>query len=328
MISWMSKIPIHGGSLSTIIGDRLSSRRMESMTSEFFQVPLADNSILTGEIDFLRNMDIKANILLVHGLGSSCHDPSIVRQSRYLAKNGFKVFRLNHRNTGSGRGKAVGFYHGFRGADLRDALAHLQQMEPCQKWILISHSLSGNMVMKIAGMKPYSDDLKSLGCVGVAAISPVVDLATSSRTMHKPMFGIFDKVFMKKIERYIKKLENIDDALRKAASRAKGVAEFDEFFLVPALGLSKVDEYYNLASSMDVLNQIALPTEIFCAKDDPIATGTYDILLRVRNPNIHLHASRFGGHLGFVHFDLRTWKLDFSIDSVLSIACDKMLSNS
>jgi predicted alpha/beta-fold hydrolase len=323
----LGEIPIPGGSLSTILGAKLSARRVLSMVSIPFDVTLSDASILSGEIDGCSNPSPKANILLVHGLGSSCHDPSIVRQARYLAMNGFKVFRLNHRNSGSGKGKAKGFYHGLRGADIKDALVHLQKIEPNKKWILIGHSLSGNMVMKIAGSREHSSALRALGCAGVAAVSPVVDLGTASRSMHKPMLGLFDKVFMQKISRYIRDLESLNESLRDAAKRARCLAEFDEMFLAPALGLERAEDYYNLASSRDVLHSIELPTEVFLAKDDPIAPGTYKILTQVINPNIRLHASRFGGHLGFIHFDLRKLSLDFSIDREVSNACDRILAS-
>ncbi|NBW83128.1 alpha/beta fold hydrolase, partial [bacterium] len=264
-------------------------------------------------------------ILLVHGLGSSCHDPSIVRQARFLAQKNFKVFRLNHRNIGSGKGKASGFYHGFRGPDIKEALADLHKREPNARWILVGHSMSGNMVLKIAGVSEHAAELKSMGCVGVSAISPVVDLGSSSRAMHKPMFGLFNTLFLKKINAYIRRLD-VDESLKAAARQAKKLFEFDEMFLAPALGLPDAQAYYDIASSKDVLNEIEIHTEVFLAKDDPIAPGTYKILQQTKNPNLRVHASRFGGHLGFVRYDLRTRRFNFFIDELLGQACERMSS--
>jgi predicted alpha/beta-fold hydrolase len=320
-------LPIPNGSISTILGARLSAAKIIQMSSAPFEVKLTDGSVLTGEFDTLGSPDkVRANILLVHGLGSSCHDPSVVRQARFLASNGYKVFRLNHRNVGSGKGKAQGFYHGDRGVDLKEALVQLQKKESNKAWILIGHSMSGNMALKIAGSKEHSETLKELGCIGVAAISPVVDIKSSSKNMHKPMFGLFNRVFMKKISSYLRRLENLDEALRNAANRSIKLADFDENFLAPALGLANADEFYNRASSRDFLNLIELPTEVFLSKDDPIAPGTYQLLAECNNPNIILHTSRFGGHLGFVHFDLRKLLPDFPIDRQLHQACEKMLA--
>ncbi|MFZ9520510.1 MAG: alpha/beta fold hydrolase [Silvanigrellaceae bacterium] len=324
--SWAT-LPLPNGSLSTMIAARLSAKHVLPMMSTPFKVSLGDGSILTGEIDCLSNSNPKANIILVHGLGSSCHDPSIVRQARFLAQRNFKVFRLNHRNIGSGKGKALGFYHGFRGPDIKEALADLHKREPGARWILVGHSMSGNMVLKIAGVKEHADELKSMGCVGVSAISPVVDLRRSSRSMHKPMFGLFNTLFLKKINAYIRRLDNVDESLKTAARGAKKLFEFDELFLAPALGLPGAQAYYDLASSKDVLDEIQIQTEIFLAKDDPIAPGTYKILQQTKNPNLRIHASRFGGHLGFLRFDFKARKFNFFIDELLGKTCDQMIAN-
>jgi predicted alpha/beta-fold hydrolase len=309
-----------------MLGARLSAKYIHPMESTPFSVTLNDGSILTGEIDSLGHSNPKANIILVHGLGSSCHDPSIVRQSRFLALKNFKVFRLNHRNIGSGKHKASGFYHGFRGSDIKEALADLHKREPNARWILVGHSMSGNMVLKIAGIKEHADELKRMGCVGVSAISPVVDLRSSSHSMHKPMFGLFNNLFLKKINSYIRHLDGVDESLKTAARRVKKLFEFDEVFLAPALGLSDAQAYYDIASSKDVLNNIEIRTEVFLAKDDPIAPGTLQILRGIRNPNLIIHASRFGGHLGFVSYDFKRRKINFFIDDLLAQACERMSS--
>lgn len=179
-----------------------------------------------------------------------------------------------------------------RGADLIETLAQLHKNEINKKWILVGHSLSGNMALKVAGIPQHSSALKEHGCIGVVAVSPVVDLKTSSHNMHKPMFGLFDRVFRKRIGQHLKQVNNLDPQLLRAAAQAKKLAQFDENFLAPALALQKVDEYYNLASSQDVLHKIEIATEIFLATDDPIAPRTYQILAQVNNPNIRLHAYR------------------------------------
>lgn len=321
----LGSLPIPHGSLSTILSASFSGKHVTKKSSPRFDVTLSDGSVLSGEIELPESGSAKANILLVHGLGSSCHDPAVVRQSRFLAERGFKVYRLNHRNVGSGKGKASGFYHGFRGADLYESIAFLKKSEPQQKWILIGQSLSGNMVMKIAGAQESSELLRQLGCIGVAAVSPVVDLRSSSLNMHRPMFGVFNKLFLRKINSYLSRLGEMEDELLSAARRAKKLSQFDENFLAPALGLSSADDYYERASCRDVLDKILLPTEVFLAKDDPIAPGTFEILRKSRNPFVKLNVFRFGGHLGFLEFDLLKRSFTFPIDRHLSEACERFV---
>lgn len=319
-------LPIPHGSLATILGARFSERFVTNAVSPLFDVTLSDGSVLSGEIDLPLDGHARANILLVHGLGSSCHDPAVVRQSRCLADRGFKVYRLNHRNVGSGKGKASGFYHGFRGDDLCGALAYLQKSEPLQKWILVGQSLSGNMVMKIAGAPDSSGLLRQLGCIGVVAVSPVVDLRASSLNMHRPMFGVFNKLFLRKINNYLSRLGHVEEELLSAARRAKKLSQFDENFLAPALGLQSADDYYERASCRDVLDKIFIPTEVFLAKDDPIAPGTFEILRKSKNPFVKLNVFRFGGHLGFLEFNMLTRSFSFPIDRHLGEACERIVT--
>ncbi|MEY3902071.1 MAG: hypothetical protein RL189_1377 [Pseudomonadota bacterium] len=322
----LASFPIPHGSLSTILGASFSGKHVTKKSSPRFDVTLSDGSVLSGEVDLPDCATAKANVLLVHGLGSSCHDPAVVRQARFLAERGFKVYRLNHRNVGSGKGKASGFYHGFRGADLHEAIAFLKKSDTQQKWILIGQSLSGNMVMKIAGGKESSEILRQLGCIGVAAVSPVIDLRSSSLNMHRPMFGVFNKLFLRKINSYLSRLGEMEEELLSAARRAKKLSQFDENFLAPALGLSSADDYYERASCRDVLDNIFLPTEVFLAKDDPIAPGTFEILRKTKNSFVKLNIFRFGGHLGFLEFDLLKRSFTFPIDRHLFEACERFVS--
>lgn len=326
MKSNFGSLAIPYGSLSTILAARFSERQVVKKSSPRFEVTLSDGSVLCGEIDLPFSGTAKANILLVHGLGSSCHDPAVVRQARFLAERNFKVFRLNHRNVGSGKGKAIGFYHGFRGPDLYESLAFLQKLEPQNQWILVGQSLSGNMVLKIAGDREFSDSLMKLGCVGVAAVSPVVDLRASSLNMHKPMFGMFNNLFLRKINLYLSQFRDVDNTLLSSARRAQRLSQFDEDFLAPALGLQNAEDYYQRASCQNVLDSIRLPTEVFLAKDDPIAPGTFEILQRSKNPTVKLNIFRFGGHLGFVEFDLKKRSFWFPIDNLLAEACERFVA--
>lgn len=63
------------GAFTTILGASCAASHILPVESEAFSISLADGSTLTGEIDNTSGTSAKANILMVHGLGSSCHDP-------------------------------------------------------------------------------------------------------------------------------------------------------------------------------------------------------------------------------------------------------------
>jgi predicted alpha/beta-fold hydrolase len=222
------------------------------------------------------------------------------RQSSFLAAAGFQVFRLNHRNVGTGRGKAKGFYHGDRSQDVLEAFEVLASSNP-GKWIVIGQSLSGNMVLKLAGQGDAAERLRQQGCAGLIGISPVVDLKASSAAMGKSLNGFIDRVFIKRVQRYLKTNSHVASVEHiRAGLECRTLAEFDERFVAPALGINHVGEYYDRASAAAQLSSIFLPTQVFIACDDPIAVGTVDTLRRAASSHLSVKETARGGHLAFL----------------------------
>ena len=313
------------GAGTTVLGGVLSARRASrhAVTRSFF-VPLSDGSILTGECDAPAGEPL-ANVLLVHGLGSSCHDPAVRRQSSFLAAAGFQVFRLNHRNVGSGRGKAKGFYHGDRSQDLLEAFEALAEKNP-GTWIIVGQSLSGNMVLKLAGTCDAAGRLRTRGCAGVVAISPVVDLRASSAAMGKSLNGFIDRVFIKRVQRYLKTNSHVASAEHiRAGLECRTLAEFDARFVAPALGLNHVSQYYDRASAAEQLASIALPTQVFIACDDPIAAGSVKTLRHAASPHLSVKETARGGHLAFLGISGASLAPQFLIDGWVAEACADQL---
>jgi uncharacterized protein len=316
-------VPIPGGTISTVLASKISAERHKRIEHLTFEIPLADGGALTGEIDSPEGKAL-GNILLVHGLASSCHDPSVVRQGSYLAQQGFKVFRLNHRNAGSGKGRASSSYHADRGPDVIEALNHLSKSH-VGNWLMVGQSLSGNMCLKIAGEERFTHALSLSRCVGVVSISPIIDLATSSRKMSHRAFGQFDQMFTTKMKSYLKKNVTLTPDLVSAVDSARTLSELDEKFVAAALGLKNAKEYYDGASSAHYLEEIRIPTIVFAAKNYPIAPKTHELLSRITNPSISFKSTHFGGHLAFLSFSLPKMRFEFSIDARLADACKGLL---
>src|SRR5207245_1560683 len=79
------------------------------------------------------------------------------------------------------------------------------------------------------------------------------------------------------------------------------VREFDETFTAPYFGFRNAEDYYHRASSMRVVDRIALPALIITSEDDPFVPSQPFGDPRVTgNPRIELHLCAHGGHCGFV----------------------------
>jgi predicted alpha/beta-fold hydrolase len=317
-------VPLPNGSLNTVLATLVASRCVpKKSTSDVFAVQLADGSQLTGEIDEPAEGPAVAHVLLVHGLGSSAHDPGVRRIALALARRGFRVYRMNHRNAGSGQGLASGIYHAGCSDDILQVLENLSKSEPSASWICVGLSLSGNMVLKMAGVVEHQARLRSCSLAGIVSVSPIVDLGASSRTMRRAAFGLFDRYFVARLKRYIESQPTLSVELKAATQFCSTLFDLDCRVVAPALGLTSVDEYYESATSRPYLESITLPTLVLAAEDDPIAPGTLACLQAAKNERIRLATTRFGGHIGFVFLNLLQARFGFTIDEpLLSFCCD------
>ena len=87
---------------------------------------------------------------------------------------------------------------------------------------------------------------------------------------------------------------------------AKSVRAFDETFTCPFHGYASTQEYYKTNSSASGLADIASPTAIIYAKDDPfLLDATYQERIPSHHPVLDTYQTSYGGHVSF--FDsLRT----------------------
>jgi predicted alpha/beta-fold hydrolase len=79
--------------------------------------------------------------------------------------------------------------------------------------------------------------------------------------------------------------------------------EFDDAYTAPAGGFADRHDYYARCSAKPHLHKIARPTVILHAADDPFI-DVKDLQDAVLSPSVHLHLTRFGGHMGYLSTNL------------------------
>jgi hypothetical protein len=83
--------------------------------------------------------------------------------------------------------------------------------------------------------------------------------------------------------------------------RLRTVREFDGAVTAPHFGYRDAEDYYHQASACRVVQQIAVPTLIVTAQDDPVVPASIFDAPEVRgNPNITVVAPERGGHCAFI----------------------------
>lgn len=319
-------ISVPGGTFNTVLASVVRSSGLNHLPCAGFDVRLRDGSSLVGELD-MPSSPALANLLLVHGLGSSCREPAVRRQGLHLAREGFQVYRLNHRNVGSGAGKATGIYHAGRGPDLVEAIEALSRKSGNRlPWIIVGQSLSGNMVLKIAGQSDSAPHLRALDVRGCVALSPIVDLEGGSASMSSPLFGLLEKSVLQRLRQYLDGVPNLKQSLRDAAQCAKTVSELDERVVAPYLGFRDRFEYYRQYSAFSELDTLQVPCHVIFSSDDPIAGNTLSYLSQGSRSRLVLDIQKHGGHLGFMKICTTRKGLVAYGDQKVAAACRALLN--
>jgi len=131
----------------------------------------------------------------------------------------------------------------------------------------------------------------------------LVDLESCVETIEIPSNLLYHWRFMRSLKtRMRRKARLFPD--RFDASLLQGVRsirQFDDTFTAPHCGFKDSADYYKRASSLPYMPDIAIPTLIIHAKDDPLIPYAPFERQEVRaNPSLFLLAPENGGHVGFV----------------------------
>jgi predicted alpha/beta-fold hydrolase len=207
---------------------------------------------------------------------------------------------MNMRNCGGTERECPTLYHSGLSGDLLAVLRHYQRTRDVQRWSLVGYSMGGNLVLKLAG--ELAEDAAPLLCA-VAGVSPVVDLAPSSDALHEPANRIYEWKFLRGlVQRYAYKCTLFPQIFDPSRSRGvRSLREFDDRVMSPYCGFTGAVDYYHRAASARVVDQIAVPTLVLHALDDPFVRLTAESREKIRaNPNITLMESRHGGHCAFL----------------------------
>jgi hypothetical protein len=174
--------------------------------------------------------------------------------------------------------------------------------------------MGGNLALKALGH--HAAELPKQVCMG-AAVNPAADLAACCFQLRSPMQRVYDRFFARGLAQRVAAREDLfGDLARQIAERPPNrIVEFDRRFTVPVWGFKSAKHYYDESSAIQYLNRIEVPTLILHSKDDPLIPGRLFETLATK-PNVHVHLSDFGGHLGYygrAGLDPDRWWVDWRI---------------
>lgn len=247
----------------------------------------------------------KGLLLLVHGWEGSAASTYIRSTARYFYDRGYDIFRLNLRDHGQSHHLNRGLFFGTLFDEVFDAAARVAQLAQNFPFFAAGFSLGGNYALRIArelSRRPIAN-LRH-----VVAVSPVLDPARATDVVDRTI--LYRRYFLKKWKRslLIKQQLYPDTYDFSGMLESRTILGLTAALLPRYSPFSTPAEYFRTYTLVgDALGDIAVPTTIITAADDPIIPVRDFYGLRLNDlTELVVHAR--GGHNGFIEsYRLNAW---------------------
>jgi predicted alpha/beta-fold hydrolase len=298
------------GHVQTIAGNFL--RRIDTLPqpmAEYVEVAPATRRHISSQVlchcHWQPDAPSRLTVIILHGLEGSSTSQYVVGNANKMWRAGFNVVRMNMRNCGGTEKLSPTLYHSGLSGDVGAVMTAMASRHGLPAFALCGYSMGGNLVLKLAGELGGSSPLLK----AVTTVSPALDLGPSADALHRLQNRIYEIRFLRGLSaRYRRKAELFPDIYDPArANGLRSLIEFDDRITAPYNGFAGAADYYYRAAAARVLSQIAVPTLILHALDDPFVRVTAESRAQIlANPNITLIEPEHGGHCAFLAKDVPT----------------------
>ena len=238
-------------------------------------------------------------LALFHGLegDSSSHYARALMHA--AAERGWSGVVVHFRGCSGEANRLPRAYHSGDSAEIGWILRRLKDTHPQTTLFAVGVSLGGNALLKWLGEQ---GDAARHVVAGAAAVSAPVDLMASGNALDRGLNLLYVRQFLatmkqKGLAKYAR-YPGLYDAARVRAART--LREFDDAVTAPLHGFRDTDDYWTRASSKPLLRNVAVPTLMINARNDPFLPGYALPAAREVSPRVVLEFPATGGHVGFV----------------------------
>lgn len=296
---------LSNGHLQTIVGNFLP-RPIFNLPSiaETVEVDSSDGSRVLCHCDWHLEPGHadRLTVVLIHGLEGSSDSQYIKGLGMRAWAAGFNVIRMNMRNCGGTDELTPTLYHSGLSGDVGVVVSHFARRLNLHRFALVGYSMGGNLALKLAGEWGKQPLLSA-----VAAVCPAIDLAAGADALHEPMNRGYEWRFLRGLKRrYARKAELFPRQYIPPAEIGpiNTIRQFDNKIVARYCGFRDADDYYFRAASARVVENIAVPTLILQANDDPFIRLFPETRLKLlSNSNITFVETRHGGHCAYLSRD-------------------------
>lgn len=247
-------------------------------------------------------------VILSHGLEGSSTSQYLAGMVRHLTSTGFTCLAWHYRSCSGELNRQQRFYHIGETGDLELVVRHALT-KGYQTVYLMGFSAGGNVTLKYLGERgpassgqPVTTPALHPAIQKAVVFSVPLDLMGSARRLEQWDSLVYNYRFNRTLKRKV---------LQKAAAmpgvfsteqvvKARNIREFDNLFTAPQNGFRDVTDYYTRSSSLRFIPNIAIPTLIVNAKNDPfLSPECFPENLARELANVWMEFPQEGGHCGF-----------------------------
>lgn len=257
-----------------------------------------DLDILPGQAGFARGQESKA-VIISHGLEGNSQRAYMRGMATAFQRAGWDVIARNMRGCSGEMNRTRRITHMGDTDDLRAVVDYACECG-YERLVLAGFSMGGNQTLKYLGEQPERVPAAVQACV---AISVPCDLVTAVDVLSLPSRRVYMEYFLRTLRQKMrdKARQFADFPSVDTLDSMRTFAEFDGHFTAPVHGFASALDYWARSSCGQYLHQIAIPTLLVNAADDPFLTpACYPRELARTHPYLYLEMPRDGGHVGFV----------------------------
>jgi predicted alpha/beta-fold hydrolase len=235
--------------------------------------------------------------LILHGLEGGSRSPYALGMLAALEHRGWRAGALHFRGCSESLNRLARNYHSGDTADLGFAVARIRQRWPGAPLVIIGYSLGGNVLLKWLAEHKHAAPVAA-----AVAVSVPFSLAEVATRLERGASRIYQWRLLSNLKRKMRrKLKarpmplSLDDV-----ETSTTFWEFDDRVTAPLHGFADAATYYREASCGPALRDIARPTLIIHALDDPFMLESVVPAANALSPQVRLELSPKGGHVGFI----------------------------
>ncbi|WOT07038.1 hydrolase [Shewanella youngdeokensis] len=240
-------------------------------------------------------------VVILHGLEGNA-DSHYVRRILAACKAQHLCAVVHHHRSCSGEpNRLVRGYHSGDTQDIHTTVLKIKQRYPDSPLLAVGYSLGGNVLVK------YQGEQQALSLIERAvAVSAPLQLAACAKRLESGFSTVYQRYLLKQLQdKMLAKLSTTAIAPLMPVNKVDigqltTFKAFDDKITAPLHGFDGVDDYYHQASGLPYLTEIAKPTLIIHAKDDPFMTYAVIPTKEQLSTYVEYELHDKGGHVGFI----------------------------